>query len=538
MDPRRGCRRVSHQQADFHEVDAFLWFDQHGLSPYWALGSLCVDAFDGFHETTVEIDGEPWAVRLNYSPSGIAPREHDAVGGDVLYEYDVHCEGPNRQKASFNVSPRFDGMHGPDGDTLSIPWCGGEGTDVHTQGSNLPYEAYPYVLRAACAGLAADAGRDWNRQYFSRPRGDSNIVTTELYVRFTRDMQQKLVRSDGVFMKLMHLLSEEKGAEWVYSGDNTDIVGKRHAFAVESHCAGALVDDHDLGKRLKTYHPKYVRSEETRDDPLSSPKFGVAFHKSLSDGAVSWAEREDLLRELEETLINVLDWADVPTQPTEAVFVADDNFSIRESERSIGRFADPTPDLEAEQDHIVAWALSDLSPSGSEIVETLATDGGQHYSDLADETGYSISQIYRALEEIGGAVVNDNGAVRLFSEKIKQDVQALVESVEEAVTSGVSRIASLAAVDRRSAADSAFQKWCAKYGVDFQRVADGDGQLRFDTVLSEIRSLSVPYMPDVLAEGLEAWTRAGRDPGTFLEMRYLADVEMGSDRGLVRRTIA
>jgi Cdc6-like AAA superfamily ATPase len=35
-------------------------------------------------------------------------------------------------------------------------------------------------------------------------------------------------------------------------------------------------------------------------------------------------------------------------------------------------------------------------------MKTLATDGGQaHYDELSDDTGYSVSQIYRALEEIG-----------------------------------------------------------------------------------------------------------------------------------------
>jgi len=531
---------MNHAAPSFHEVDGFLWFDQHGLSPYWAVGSLCINYFDGYGEITVDLDDGPWHVQLTYNPdTGIEPRPCDDVGGDRLYEYDIHCDGPGEKKAHFNISPRFDEIN------ISVPWCGGEGVDIHVQGSNLTYDEYVWLLQRALQALADEAGSNFNMRYFSEPHPNSKIVTTELYVRLTREMQQKLVRGSGLFMKLMHLLADQQGAQFVYSGDNEQIVGKRHAFDVEHTTAPMLVDDHSLGKRLKTYHPKHVRSEETRDDPLSSPKFGVAFHKSLDDGAVEWCDRDDLLRELEETLINVLDWADVPTEPTEAVFVEDHHFSIEASEREIGRFADPTPDLEAEQENVVAWALNELTPSGSEVLKTLATDGGQRYDELADETGYSISQIYRSLDEVGGAVVNDNGAVRLFSEKVRQEIQALVEKVEKSVSSGVARVSQLAAVDRRSAADSAFQKWCAKYGVEFQKAVEAsDGRLRFDAVLSRItRGTSYPYLPDVLAEGLDAWTRSGRSAQMFLDMRFTTlTAEQSPDddplRGLVKRTIA
>lgn len=534
---------MNHIRPAFHEVDAFLWFDQHGLSPYWTVGFLCIQQFDGYGETTVELADGVWHIKLAYNANtGIAPRATDDVGGDRLYEYDIHCDGPGRKKAHFNISPRFDDMRKPDGDPLSVPWCGGEGVDVHTQGSNLSYEDYVRLLQRALTALADEADTNVNQRYFSEPRADSNIVTTELYVRLKRDEQQKLVRQSGVFMKLMHLLAPQKGAQWSYSGDNEQIVGKRHAFDVELTTAPLLVDDHERGKRLKTYHPKYVRSEETASDPLSSPKFGVAFHKSLDDGAVSWGDRDALLRELEETVVNVLDWASVPTQPTEMVYVADDHFAVCTSDRKIGRFADPTPDLEAEQEHVVAWALNELTPSGRAVLETLATDGGQRYDELADETGYSISQIYRVLEEVGSAVVNDNGAVRLFSEKVRQEIQALVESVEQSVESGVARVASLAALDRRSAADSAFQKWCARYGVRVQRLSDGDGKLRLDTVVSMLKysGMSYPYLPEILREGLEAWTNAGRDASQFLDLRLQAERAYADDtlHGLVKRTIA
>jgi hypothetical protein len=301
---------------------------------------------------------------------------------------------------------------------------------------------------------------------------------------------------------------------------------------------------------LKSYHPKHVRSEETSDDPLSSPKFGVAFHKSLNttDGitqeyrnaghSIKWRDRDDLVRELDETLVNVLRWAGVPIQPDPTVFVEDDHFEIQEAERSIGYFEDPTPQLEAEQENLITTVLQDLSPSARDVMKTLATDGGQmHYGEIADETGYSVSQIYRALEEVGDVVVNDAGIVRFYSEKIKQEIAGIVERVESFVESGVEAVARLANVETRSAADSAIQRWMAKYGAELLEGSDERGKIRLDTVLADAKSYGAPEIEEVLQEGLDAWCRTGRDPLSFVEMHYEAREIIGRSRegGLVRR---
>lgn len=539
MTDAEGFRHIA---PAFHEVDMFLWFADYGLSPYWALGSLCINEFDGFHETDMELSDGVWHVRLNYNPdTGIAPRASDPVNGEKLYEYNLHADGPGEKKASFNISPRFDDMRKPDGESLSVPWCGGEGLDIHTQGSNLSYDEYIYILQRVLQQLADDVGADFNRRYFSRPLPESNIVTTELYVRILRDMSKKLVRNSGVFYRIMHLLAGEKGTKWVYSADNEDIVGKRHAFDLEPAAASELGPDHSLGKRLKCYHPKHVRENESRDDPLSSPKYGVAFHRSLNDaGAIQWQNREEMLRELEETLINTLRWAGIPIDPELTTYVEDDHFSIQPSEREIARLSDPTPELEAKQGHLLVRVLDDLSPSADSLLRDIATDGGKHVNEIADDTGYSISQIYRAIDEVGEIVVNDNGLVRLFSEKIRQEIQAIAEHIEDEVISAANRVAKLCGVETRSAADSALQRWMDKYGVEFLDVSndDRDGRLRIDTVLSVLRSSTKPTLAEVLQEGFDAWTDAGRDPRLFLNLEWTArEVWDGDDSGLVRATL-
>lgn len=544
---------MSHIAPHFHEVDAFLWFTDNGLSPYWALSNLCVGEFDGYRKITYEIGDEVWTARINYNAeTGIAPRDSDPIQSEKAYEFKIHAEGPDEQKADFVFSPRWDDQRKPDGDEMSRPWCGGEGVQAHVQGSNLTYDEYLFILQYTLQAFADEAETDFSRRYFGRPRGDSNIVTTELYVRLMREYATKLTRSTGVFYRIMHLLAEEKDSQFVYKGDNTDIVGKRHAFALDPYSSSKLVDDHSLGKRLKSYHPKYVRSKESQDDPLSSPKFGVAFHKSLNTtegitgeyrsggSAVKWRDRDQLLRELEETLINVLRWAGIPIDADPTAFVEDYHFRVEESERSIGYFDDPTPRLDAEQENLVMTVLQDLSPSARSVMKTLATDGGEvHYGAVADETGYSVSQVYRALDEIGDAVVNDNGLVRFFSKKIRQEITAIVERIESFVEDGISAVARLANVETRSSADSAIQRWMSKYGASFENVDEDGGKLRFDTVLAEVKSYGAPVIDDVLEEGLTAWKRAGRNPRVFAELRFAAKEIIGRGRndGIVGREI-
>lgn len=521
-----------HVWPGFHEAKMHWWFTDYGLSPYWALGSFAFDEFDGYTEFDMDLgaddEEEIWHVQLNYHKSGIAPRPSDPIDAERLYEWDLHVSGPGEMKASFNISPRFDDMtKASDGETASIPWCGGEGVDVHINGSNLALEEYQYLLQRSLQELAERAGTDFSSRYFNSIRPESKITTAERYVRLVGDQAKKIVRPSGFFMKLMHLVSDLSDAEWEYSGNNQNGKPKRHAFNVDPAAARELAPGHSLGKRLKCYHPKYIRSTESRDDPLSYPVLRCAFHKSENGGdAVAWKDREDLIHELEETVINVLRWSGVPTTPDVTTFVEDWHFEIRESNRDVGRFVDPTPDLEADQDKQLVKVLSELNDSGEAVLRTLATDGGQHVADVAEENAMSVRTVYRAVESLGELVELDNGILSLTSENIRQEVEALVESLQDMASSTAESIARLCRVETRSAADSALQLWMHTYGVELVDVDvdRGEGTLRFDTILAEMKASSYPSVEAVLEEGLDAWTSVGRDAMTFLEFDVDAEV--------------
>jgi len=522
-----------HIRPHVHEAKTYLHFGDHDLSPFWALRNLVLHEHDGHGELTCEIHDDIWHISIGYSDSGIAPRPSDGIQRDVLRDWELHLDGPGEAKIHYQIRARYDDMRGPDGDSRSIPWPGGEGLDILAQSSNIPLELVPQLLRCGLDKLAEDAGTTLNVNYFRRPLPSSNITTIEFYVRYRRQYAMKMVRSDGVFYRLMHLLANEKGTEWVFSADNKEIVGHRHAFELDSEAISKIGPDLSAGVRLKSYHPKHVRNKESEDDPLSSPKYGVAFHKSIDGESRPWSERKELRREIEDILINTLEWAGIPTEPDPTTYVSDWHFDAEEpSDVEVGRRSDPTPELEASQESILLRVLSDLSPSAREATKALATVGGKmHYEDLADETDRSVSTIYRVLDEMKDVVKSERGMVKFTSEKIRQEIVAMVERLDELKESTADRVAQLANIELRSRADSALEKWMAKYGAELVDVDTSEmtGTVRFDTMLSEVIWDNNPTVKEVLQEGLDVWVSTGRDPLLFKEFRFDADVRMGND---------
>jgi ElaB/YqjD/DUF883 family membrane-anchored ribosome-binding protein len=104
--------------------------------------------------------------------------------------------------------------------------------------------------------------------------------------------------------------------------------------------------------------------------------------------------------------------------------------------------------------------LSELNDSGEAVLRTLATDGGQHVEAVPGDTDLSVRTVHRAVESLGELVDLDNGTLLLTSEKIRQDVEALVESLQDVASSTAESIARLCRVETRSAADSALQNGC------------------------------------------------------------------------------
>lgn len=510
---------MSHVETVPHECEGNLIYCEHGLSPYWALSKLCWQGFDGGTDKPIEttIDGDPWTIEFWGHRGGIAPRPTDDVGGDQLYEYRIKTRGPGEQKASYHLTPRFTDMrHFETGERISTPFDHipeDEGINLGFQGSNLEPARYPQLFQQFVDVLARAGGTHINPDYFASEIHEmSNITTYERYVRINRTWSPKLVGHTGIMHRLLTLCAAERGSKVEYRIDNEEIVGKNHRVILGKQDAQRLISGHRYGKQIKHYHPKHVRTSD-KGDPLYHPKVGVLLKKSLNGHAFKWTDRRSLRRELDETLVNLLYWSDVPIRADPTTYIADDHFEAKEAPKSVNLEADPTPEFEASQEALLVTTLRNLCDSDVEVLETLVTDGGQqHPEDLATRTERGISTIYRSLKRLQGVVRNENATVTFASKKIEQEIAGIVESTEHQIANAGDRIAKLYNLETRQAASSAWQKWCTKYAAKIE-MADDDAQLtvRIDTLLSRFRSSSCPHLQNVLMEALEAWAAVGRD---------------------------
>jgi len=150
--------------------------------------------------------------------------------------------------------------------------------------------------------------------------------------------------------------------------------------------------------------------------------------------------------------------------------------------------------------------------------------------DLADDTGYSLSTIYRALQRLDGLVASDNGHVEFVSEKLRQEVREIVATVDKGIDNAAERVGRLVDMEVYQTASSAFERWLAKYGAEFippaeNGRADTSPVVRIDTVLSEIKSSNQPLLSDVLGEMLDAWGSDGRDRSVLRGALLKANVD-------------
>ena len=537
---------MTHVAPAFHEAEMWLYYapaadqlrDYDGLDPYWALSDLLINEFDGYRELTdVEINGERWDIRMNYSKSGFTPRPTDDVGGDRLYEFDINAQGRNERKCDYNISPRHANMRNSDGEPTTTAFDHtdpDEGVSVHCQPSNMAFQEVADLLPRLVAELAASADMDLYHGYFAEPF-DGRITALERYVRITRTMNEKLISTGGVLDRLAMLLSDADGTSGEYKWDNERQRGHHHVVRHGSTSAGEMVSGHRLGGQVKSYLPEHPEKFEP-GDPLYHPKLGVKFVQGrTASGSVSWSDREEIVRELDERLLSILSWAEIPTEAGGTTYVADDHFDAGAADTSLPVHADPTPRLEAEQEHLLMTTLRDMTDADEEIVGSLATDGGQPARQVADDTGYSLSTVYRCLQRLEGMLTSDDGHVRFTSEKLRQEIRAITESTEAQLASAVDRAAELVDIDIRQSASSAFDRWLAKYGAEFEQPETEGGRpvVRIDTVLARTKFSTDPRAEDVVDEMLQAWTRDGRDPADLKQ----AIIEANISGDAVRRPV-
>lgn len=489
-----------------HEVGANLIFTNAGLSPYHGLHAVTRGTDHGETVTGTFIrNGDRYVASLKPKSSGLAPRDDPSFEYETVKEFSLHVEPedadeiPAAPSVTFTVAPRWPNLEST-GDSPNPANPGNIlGVNVTVNGSNIPLDEYPSLLRRGMSAV------DINPSYFSDPHEYSNVWRYESYARINRECSASVIGDEGPLRRIMEYI-EDEGSFRELREDDGEIAGYHHRVKFDSEAAGALVSGHDLGKQIKHYHPKHVHGDP--DDALYHPKVGVAFlSKRTEGGSVRWSDREEMIREVDETLLNVLSWSGLTVREDTRTYVQDAHFMGEETERDLSLIEDPLPEIKREQDAALVKVLNgvgtgnpDLTESDTEVLRVIA-DGGQpqDVGALAEAIEASERTVYRVVDRLGEVLSVDNGTVSFVSEylqsKARHGLQAAADALEKASS------------DREGT--SPWLKFLDAYGP-----AVGE---RFPDVPAERIELDFGEVPpdadmdEILQKGFIAWLRSGRD---------------------------
>ncbi|MFC7212891.1 DNA-binding protein [Saliphagus sp. GCM10025334] len=513
-----------------HESHGRWKWDTWGRGPYDALSSVMLGPpFEGHLKLDVDVDGEPWHLEVTYSKSGFKPRPRDNINASRLYEWDIKGRGPGEAKASFNISPRFPNMrHWETGDPVGLPWENqfGEvdGVDVEYEPSNVEPERALELLPKFYAAIFEEAGEPVYPEYFRKPPHPeySREWAHERYVRMRREWAEKLA-SAGVLQKITHHLTDMEGVIAELKINNKEVVNHQNRLVLDPAAVSELLPGHSYGRKFEIYQLKDPDAV-SKDHPSYHPKVEVLVNKKMNDReAWAWADRREVVEEIDETLMNFINWDDIPLAPdASAVYIADDHFEAVARDDPVELYPDPTPRLEAKSEHLLLTTLRDLGKTPRDVAEKVSTDGGVTVDDLADELGKHPSTIYRAIEELGELLDLENGQVSYRARKYREEIRALVESAEYGIESYADRIQHIMGLADHVAECSPFQKWLAEHGAELEFDQEGEPKrLRIDTILSTLKASSFESAQEVAREAIEKWRHSGNDPALFSRVPML-----------------
>lgn len=466
-----------------HEHGSHLLFDEHGLSPMFAVAKQFDIALD--NRDTFQAAGDTW--RLNHEESNVskwtgklAGRDSDTF--DAWNEYNIGVVSADddvaRKTVNFQFRPAFPDPHHVDsGEPIQVlPEDLPEGIRVQIDSANVEPSETTDVLQ----GLAEFLGirptyfdssniHEWSRTY--------NLA---VYVRLDRDLNEDhIVCRQGLLDQLAQLASTEQG-QGEYRWDNEEIQGHRNAIALNETSLSKLYESHNVGKLLKSYHMANPQEDPDEDDPTTYPKIEVQYSTDYSEHrSVPWFRfdadddrpiREDIRHELETYLLNALSWADIPTHPDEDVYVEDEYWSVEarpEDAPAIDLHPDPIEGIVEQERDVATAALVDTDYTDREesVLRTLADGGAQHYERLADQAGTSTSTVYRAAKKFDQIVERASGHLELADDVVRTRLNELFESVDRALDWAQQNVSELAHDGVDVAKDSALGKWIRRYGA-------------------------------------------------------------------------
>ncbi|OTF10610.1 hypothetical protein [Halorubrum sp. SD612] len=477
-----------------HAFGAHLLFSQPDTRQNGHPGSLSpYDAIVSQYEPTIAddigsfvFDGELWEInpdKTNYWSGGIAAPSRPY---ETFNEYQIAVraqDGLGERKASFQFRPSVPDARTADGERIgSMPEDLPYGLRVQSNSSNLePDEVIPLLRR-----LAEEL--DISTHYFRDEcvHEHSNAYQMEMYLRLDRGAGEQHVAGQGAVLDQLALFGSNNRGKGEYKWDNEKVIGHRNAVALDESTWKKLTEKpNGVGKLVKYYHPEFARSEETSsaDDPLSDPKLELQWSKDYSDRAsVPWSEEgafdvEALRTELDESLVNVLLWAGLPTRADPRIYTADHYFEATESERDLDLVENKMPSVQEgeEQQAVAHFARGDATESERSVLAAL-TDGGDgaDVEQLAELSDTSRSTVYRAAEKFDDLVEVANAKMSFEDSLIREKFQDLLNTFEDItdwVVGGVRQLAS--AETEMIDQDSALARWARRHGISITESVDG-----------------------------------------------------------------
>ncbi|WP_324664185.1 DUF7845 domain-containing protein [Haloarcula sediminis] len=407
----------------------------YGLKPYYAMDSLIKEwgdrwETDGKPTEDIEFAGETWATCFDYSKSGFDPWDNPEFQIQQVREFQFYFvskdspeyrgeradQDPRVKGGTITVRPRWPNITS-DGEPVSVPQYGAPYIDVQVQASNLPHERYLSLVKRVmdAYGIAA--------RYFDQPHPDSHINDLAYYVRLYRGDSGPLHAADGPIARAHTLIQGDRTGYRKHEEDNTKIPGYLVKSVVEDEKAGELIRGHRLGKELKHYYPRDPESHEPDEAPYH-PKFEVSYQTSRTDETVRWDDLDDVRRELEETILNCLDWCGLATSAESSVFVDFDSYwDVRNTTEARKLVPCPLPEIEDEQEHRVMQLWGDMTDADRDVTELLLTDGGKvSPQEAAEKTGYTYRTVRTVVDRLEGLIRHTYGELELESKKVQQEL--------------------------------------------------------------------------------------------------------------------
>lgn len=439
-------------EAQCHEFDAFLNFDEYGLRPYYGLTNFRKEhdwINDGKPSVTFEFEGQEWAAVLEYDDQPILPWSDPSYKLETAYLYRIYlvcmdetyddesADWSQRVKGgTFTVYPRWPDMKKRNDETGEISKVNGymdlgqSYLTVRTQASNIDFSKYTDLTAEAFAAF------DVPRRYFSNPHESSNVNDAAVYVRPKRDISGPVYAVDGPIARIHQLLEYDRSGYRKHVEDNRERPGAQVTTMIDSERASKLIRGHMVGKEVKHY---YMRNPDncSPDQFGWHPKLEVSFQTSITEETIYW-DRDDALDleqcrcELEAMLMNVLDWASLDVTGGDEYHEDAYLDPERRQQRSLKLVDCPLPKIESEQENAVMRFWGDMNGSDREVTELLLTDGGEiSPKDAAEKTGYSYRMIRRVVDRLEGFVRHTYGKLEVESDFAAQEMLKRVRSAEE-----------------------------------------------------------------------------------------------------------